>query len=117
MRDLALRLYRQRRVREKELPGMAGLWGDHAWDMLLDLLVAAEEGRRLDVKSVCLAGCVPSSTGLRLIDRLIRVGMIRRTANALDRRKSMVALTAEGHAAMRRHLEGIRSQSLGDPLP
>ena len=107
-REVAKALYRERRQRQADLPELAGFWGDAAWDMLLDLFVAGEEGRMVDVKNACIGAQVAATTGLRLIDRLARGGLIARTSDPFDRRKSMLRLTSLGVMGMRRHFEQIR---------
>ena len=43
------------------------IFRDPAWDMLLDLYVNRAEGRDTSVSSLCIAGGVPATTGLRYI--------------------------------------------------
>jgi hypothetical protein len=94
--------YRLRREREK-LFG-AGLFADPIWDMLLDLLIAAAEGRRVCVSSACIASSVPVSTALRHIAHMEKLGLVMRMPNPKDSRSSYVELTDDAVAKLIRHL-------------
>lgn len=81
--------WRAIRMRRNEMLGIP-VFRDPAWDMLLDLLVAAEEGRRVSVTGLCHASGVPTTTALRHVDRLDALGLIERTADPGDRRRFWV---------------------------
>lgn len=90
-----------------------GLFADPAWDILLDLFVAAMEGREVPVTDLCVASNVADSTVLRWIGRLVAHGMVCRRGDPGDRRRVLVALTEAGFLAMagyfddRRGLPGV----------
>jgi DNA-binding MarR family transcriptional regulator len=88
---MAERLYQERRRREKYFP--AGLFGEPAWDLILALFVALEEGRRLTIAEAYEAAAVRPAAGRRLIARLERTGMVARSFGQEDRRKRYVQLT------------------------
>lgn len=96
--DLARRFYSQRRRRARHLPD--GLFGEPAWDILLDLFIAAEEGRRIPVTSACIAADVPATTGLRWLQVLENQGLVERRADPADGRRTHVALSMAGYTAM-----------------
>jgi hypothetical protein len=106
-RDLAVLLYKERRARDVYLKAGTSLWSDPAWDMLLDLFIANEEGRLVNVTSACIGGCIPTSTGLRRVGQLLEAGLIQRTTDASDGRKGMLGLTVETTAHMRRYLDEV----------
>ncbi|WP_213982724.1 MarR family transcriptional regulator [Sphingomonas sp. dw_22] len=81
--------WRALRLRRNESLGIP-VFRDPAWDMLLDLLVASEEGRRVSVTGLCHASGVPTTTALRHVDRLDALGLIDRTADPADRRRFWV---------------------------
>jgi hypothetical protein len=58
-----------RRRRDGAAP-VKGLFGEPAWDILLDLFIAHCRGDDLQVSSVCIEASVPSTTILRWIARL-----------------------------------------------
>ncbi|MBC9033480.1 MarR family transcriptional regulator [Sphingomonas sp. JC676] len=81
--------WRALRMRRNEALGIP-VFRDPAWDMLLDLLVASEEGRRVSVTSLCHASGVPTTTALRHVERLDELGLIDRTADPSDKRRFWV---------------------------
>lgn len=100
--DLAEAIYRARRLRSKTLS--AELFGEAAWDMLLDLFINAVRKRRITVTSLCIASDVPSTTALRWIGILVAEGLVERVPVAVDQRATEVRLTDEGYATMRQCL-------------
>ncbi|MBB3537308.1 DNA-binding MarR family transcriptional regulator [Novosphingobium sp. BK486] len=86
---------------------MKGLFGEPAWDILLDLYIAHKRGTELQVSSVCLEAGVPSTTILRWIARLEREGLLYRQADTGDLRRRYVRLTDDGLAMMRNILGAI----------
>jgi DNA-binding MarR family transcriptional regulator len=78
--------WRALRLRRNEALGIP-VFRDPAWDMLLDLLVAEEEGRQVTVTGLCHASGVPVTTALRHVDRLDELGLIYRTADPADKRR------------------------------
>ncbi len=96
--DLARRLYALRRRRTRHLP--EELFGEPAWDILLDLFIAAEEGRLIPVTSACIAADVPGTTALRWLTLLEARSMIERRPDPRDGRRCHVALTVAGYTAM-----------------
>lgn len=69
--------------------------GEPAWDILLDLFVAARLGRCVSILDACIAANVPSTTGLRHVRKLEESGLILRYADRSDRRRSFVRLSDE----------------------
>jgi DNA-binding MarR family transcriptional regulator len=96
----AIEIYRSRRRRDAAFGEDADLFGEPAWDILLDLLDADAHGRRISVTSASLASSVPATTGLRMIAILEERGLVVRTDDPLDRRRSHVSLTTKGRAVM-----------------
>lgn len=91
---------RQRRMRERFFGG--ALFADPAWDILLDLRLAALEGRRVAVSSLCIAAAVPATTGLRWIGLMTEKGLLARVADPADGRRVFVALSPAADLAMAR---------------
>ena len=103
---LAKALYALRRRRDAAA-NFKGLFGEPAWDILLDLYLAHKRGTELQVSSVCIEAGVPSTTILRWIARLERDGLLYRVADKGDARRRYVRLTQDGHELMRRLLGAI----------
>ena len=95
---VARRMYLERRQREKFLP--AGLFGEPAWDILIDLYVATKENVKISTTSACIGSSVPPTTGLRWLQVLEGHGLIERECDIHDQRRTFVKLTDSGCAAM-----------------
>ena len=81
----------------------AALFGDPAWDMLLDLAAAHAEGEQVSVTSLCIAAAVPATTALRWITQLVETGVFVRVADPVDRRRAFIALSPDSVQAMARY--------------
>ena len=103
--SLARALHRERRLRDDILS--EGLFGEPAWDILLDLFACEEEGRTVRVNSACIGAAVPASTALRYLSELERRGLIERSRDEVDRRGQYVRLSKEAREHMVRLLERI----------
>ena len=75
--------------------------------MLLDLFIAAIEGRSTTVKGVCLASNVPATTALRHLNWLEEQGLANRLNHRLDGRATVVQLSSHGWSTMIAYLEAI----------
>src|SRR5688500_844664 len=73
--ELARQIYSARRKRSV-LTEWDELFGEPAWDMLLDLFIAAHENRGVSVTSACLASSVPETTALRWLQLLENKGLV-----------------------------------------
>ncbi|MEZ5655102.1 MAG: hypothetical protein R3E04_04340 [Sphingobium sp.] len=62
---LALRIRRRRDAIFSDELGASSIFGEAAWDMLLDLFVSRSENKRVSVSSLCIASGVPATTALR----------------------------------------------------
>lgn len=87
----ALDTYRIRRSRDKYFP--SAIFGEPAWDILLDLYANETLGRKVTVSNVCVAAAAPMSTGMRWLRMLEDRGFITREAADDDNRVIFVRLT------------------------
>jgi DNA-binding transcriptional ArsR family regulator len=71
----------------------AELFGEPAWDMLLDLFAAHHEGKQISVSSACIASGGSATTALRWIARLEAMNYVSRIGDGNDRRRIYVRLT------------------------
>jgi DNA-binding MarR family transcriptional regulator len=85
---------RHLRLRRNKLLG-ANLFRDPAWDMLLELFVSEQNGKKISVSSLCLASGVPPTTALRHLQRLEAHHMIYREGDKSDDRRCWVRPTAK----------------------
>jgi hypothetical protein len=97
--ELARQTYEDRRRRTKIFQSEE-LFGEPAWDILLDLFIAAKERRRVSVTSACIGSAVPATTALRWISILERQGLLMREADPGDARRVYVRLSPSGYEAM-----------------
>jgi predicted transcriptional regulator len=80
------------------------LFGEPAWDMLLDLFIHKVAGLRVSSTSLCLGANVPYATGSRYIERLEEKGVVFRFTPPDDRRLVLVDYTVEGYKHMREYI-------------
>ncbi len=88
------------------------LFGDPAWDMLLDLTAAHSEGARVSVTSLCIAAAVPATTALRWITQMVESGIFIRVADPADKRRAFIALSDKALAAMSGYFASLRVPQL-----
>ncbi|WP_301749564.1 MarR family winged helix-turn-helix transcriptional regulator [uncultured Erythrobacter sp.] len=103
---LARRIYALRRKRQA-IFGIPDLFGEPAWDILLDLFIAQGEGKSVSVSSACIGSAAPPTTGLRWLGVLANEGLVLRENDADDHRRVLVRLTPAGIAAMERFFDAV----------
>jgi hypothetical protein len=113
--DLARQHYRERRIRGKVFGGES-MFGEPAWDILLDLFIATREQRKVSVMSACIGSAVPSTTALRWITALERENLISREDDPDDARRTYVVLTERGYDAMTEYFEAASKSIRGAAL-
>ena len=106
--QLAREIIHSRR-RRADLFGGDDLFGEPAWDILLELYAAGQGQQRLSISGACVVSGVPPTTALRWIEKLEREGWVGRTADPLDRRRFWVHLTDRASNVIRTYLEGLSS--------
>jgi len=106
---LVRRIIRNRQSRAKYIDD--NLFGDPAWDMMLDLTAARSEHVRVSVTSLCIASGVPATTALRWISQMVNDGWFNRMGDQTDKRRAFVELSDKGSNAMARYFAET------DPLP
>lgn len=103
---LARKIYALRRKRAAFF-GNPDLFGEPAWDILLDLYIAQGEGKQVSVSSACIGSAAPATTGLRWLSVLADQGLVVRENDPEDHRRVLVRLTGAGLAAMDRFFEAV----------
>jgi hypothetical protein len=88
------------------------LFGDPAWDMLLDLTAAHGEGTQVSVTSLCIAAGVPATTALRWLTQMVESGIFLRVPDPADRRRAFIALSDKALAAMAGYFASLRTPVL-----
>lgn len=97
--EVARTTYRDRRKRS-DIFNDPALFGEPAWDILLDLFIAAKERKRLPVTSACIGAAVPATTALRWLTVLEDKGLIVRENDIADARRVFVRLSSDGYEKM-----------------
>jgi len=80
---------------------------DPAWDMMIDLFIAAATGERLHVKDLILMSGESAASAMRRINRLQEAALLARDPDPTDHRRVHVGLTARGQSAMTAMLEHL----------
>ena len=76
------------------------LFGEPAWEMLLELFQARQVDRRLSVKSLTIASKAPQTTAGRYLADLITRGLTKCIDDPSDGRRKLIELTHEGYRRM-----------------
>jgi CheY-like chemotaxis protein len=100
--DLIRKLIRAEHSRSRVIGGK--LLGDPAWNILLDLLLASIENRRVAVSSACIVAGVATTTALRLINRMVDDGVLIRVPDANDGRRHFLAIEPTVESALKNYL-------------
>lgn len=103
---LARQAYMLRRKRAA-IFGKPELFGEPAWDILLDLYIAHAEGKPVSVSSACIGSAAPATTGLRWLGVLAEEGLVVRENDADDNRRVLVRLTSGGITAMEQFFDAV----------
>lgn len=89
----------------------ADLFGEPAWDMLLDLYEAELRQQRTTVTSVCMASRVPATTALRWLRTLEGRNLVDRTRDANDGRRKFLTLSDTALTALNALFEAFALQT------
>lgn len=85
------------------------LFGEPAWDLLLELYAADIRQYKMSISAACSASAVPQSTALRWIAKLENDGWVKRESDPLDGRRYWLFLTPKGVSTMRSYLAETRN--------
>lgn len=99
-------IFEQRRLRARHFPDQE-IFGEPAWDILLDLYIHQSRNEEISVKSASIGSGAPASTALRWLKVLEEMNLIVSAAHETDQRRRLVRLTPEGYESMTRYLEEI----------
>lgn len=94
-RDVAFenaRATMRRRILRRQLIGAEELFGEPAWEMLIDLFVHECQGKPLSTSDLCVTSTIPMSSALRLVQKLCEADLVDRTPDLMDARRSFVRL-------------------------
>jgi hypothetical protein len=90
--SLAKKAYSARRDLDAvfDLPGLSI---SPAWDILLDLYLAAGQSKTVSVSSACIGAACPPTTALRWLQALEKMALVRKMDDPNDGRRSFLELT------------------------
>jgi len=91
----ARRILAARQSRYEEFPDVD--FADAEWGILLDLFIAAEEGKNVSLSSLVISAAVPKTTALRAVNELVANGHLTREQDPRDGRRSHAFLTPKMH--------------------
>jgi DNA-binding MarR family transcriptional regulator len=111
----AKEMYKDRLARRRYFS--AKLFGEPAWDILLDLYVAEKEDRAVSVTSACLAAQVPQTTAIRWIRMLEQEGFVLRDQDQHDGRRRILRISEKGYAQMTAFIAENREDWIDAPRP
>ncbi len=96
--------YNLRRSRSKLFKDDS-LFGEPAWDILLDLFIADLKGVKLSITDACIGSAVPNTTALRWITILQQAELLTREGDPRDARRAYLTLTERGYTLMQSYFE------------
>lgn len=83
------------------------MFGEPAWDMILDLYVHQAKGASTNITAACIGSNTPVSTAMRYVDLLCIEGWAEKIRDENDKRRSMVALTPYAVDRMDEYLDHL----------
>jgi DNA-binding MarR family transcriptional regulator len=101
LRAVAERLYAERRKRDEFFP--AGLFGEPAWDLLLALYMAHDDGRHISLDEAYAAANIDPGDGPALVAKLVAAGLVGRSHN----RANAILLTDHGSERLSDYLADL----------
>lgn len=104
--ETAVRAYEERRKRSTHFD-VDAMFGEPAWDMLLDLYIHQARNEDVSIKSATIGSGASASTALRWIQALDAEGLIRSEEDPKDSKRRLLHLTPEGYLSITRYLQEI----------
>lgn len=83
------------------------IFGEPAWDILLDLYCHDVAGKNISVSAACVAGGSAHATGLRWLRYLVDAGLVRREPDTKDLRFEWVRLEPEARSQIEAFLKDL----------
>jgi hypothetical protein len=108
----AAEIIARRRARHAHF-GAHEIFGEPAWDILLDLYVRQSGGEQISVKSACVNAGVPANTALRWLHALELEGLLCCEDDPGDPQRRLVRLSRDGFDRMTDYFEEIANEGHG----
>jgi DNA repair protein RadC len=103
----ARRILERRRLRDAEFG--ASLFGEPAWESLLELYIRESSGLSTTAAQLRAASTGPSSTSERWLKKLEQEGLVRRRAHPASNDSEFVELTDAARTSLERYLAAVGS--------
>ncbi|MEE4538282.1 MAG: hypothetical protein V2J51_07310 [Erythrobacter sp.] len=103
--EAAERAYEDRRTRSEQFNDEQ-IFGEPAWDILLDLFIHHTRHEEVAIRSACVDSRAPEIT-MRWLRALDSEGLIQINPDPDDKAKKLVTLTPSGYESMLRYLQKI----------
>lgn len=101
----ARRIY-QRRLYRRELIGSPKLFGEPAWEILIDLYIHSSQGKRIATSALCMGSSAPPTTALRRVNELCEAGIAVKIDDPDDGRRQFVELTPDTAKRLEAYFSG-----------
>ncbi len=85
----------RRRLLRRQLLGADHLFGEPAWDMLIELFIHQAEERPISTSSLGIASGLSATSGLRIVQSLEDAGLVVRESDPADGRRSLISLSPD----------------------
>ncbi len=80
----------RRRILRDQLLGASDHFGEPAWEILLDLFIHETKGQPLSMSALCVTAKIPTSSAMKLIQRMCDDGILERSQDIADGRRSLI---------------------------
>ena len=104
--ETARRAFEERRARANFV-GIEDMYGEPAWDILLDLFIRQADEEKVTVEIASVHADMPATTTIRWLNVLELNGLIMSQVDPADAKRQLIHLTPEGYEGMVRYLETI----------
>lgn len=108
--DAAVQILADRRARTGYFSN-PDMFGEPAWDILLDLYIHQFQNDDVSVKNACVGSGASANSALLWLKLLEERGLIFTDDDPTDQKRKLVRLTSEGYESMTRYLNDIVSMS------
>ncbi len=102
LQTFAAQMMKDRQIRSKFFD--AQILNGPAWNILIDLAAAGLQGRAVPTSSACASTQAPFSTALRHVNQLVEAGLVKRTIDPGDKRRTLLELEPDALEQMTRYL-------------
>lgn len=88
------------RAKRNALFASEDIFADPAWDILLHIYIASHGNRETSIKCASIAAKVPTSTAQRVVGRLVKLKLLKRSIDPDDTRRSFLTLELQTKARL-----------------